>query len=118
MDSESLYFKNVGSMDTVFVEARPFVWKGVYMQGSMFNEQLIFQLYWSSSILEIIQVGVIKEKRKLKLSTKWFKEIMDLCHHYCLRVVAKNVGNPVVREKLILCGFKNFPGTLDFVFPF
>jgi hypothetical protein len=104
-------------MESVFTEAVPYLWRGVFLQGR-FYENLMFQLYWSPSILEIIQVGVSVEKRKKKLCTKWFQQVMDACHFYRLRVVAKNVTNPILSEKLLRCGFKQMAGSLDFFFGF
>jgi hypothetical protein len=117
MEHASLQFPNVESMEGVFTEALPHVWRGVFLQGSMFDEKLMFQLYWSPSTLEIIQVGVVAQKRRTKLSTKWFEQVMHACHFYRLRVIAKNVLNPLVSEKLFKCGFKQM-GEREFVFPF
>jgi hypothetical protein len=106
-------------MQSVFYEVAPLVESGeeVFIQGSMFDDHLLFQLHWVTNTLEIVQLGVSSKKRRNRYSTRWFHEIMSACRYYRFRLIAKNVENNIVSSKLQQHGFK-YLGNNDFVFPF
>ena len=115
----TLCFNNVSSMQVVFSAAAELLTEReeVFIQGSMFDDHLLFQLCWTSSTLQIIQLGVSSKKRKNRQATRWFHEIMSACAYYRFRLIAKNVENNFVVRKLQEYGFK-YLGNNDFSFPF
>jgi mRNA-degrading endonuclease RelE of RelBE toxin-antitoxin system len=86
------------------------------LQGSMYDGNLLFQLHWSPSVLEIIQVGVLLPKRKQKLASQWLMEVLSICHFHRIRVIARNVQSTGVEKKLQSSGFVPL-GNNDFAFP-
>jgi hypothetical protein len=115
----TLCLSNVTSMQNVFYEACPLIKSGVdvFIQGSMFDDHLLFQLCWkTNNTLEIVQVGVFSKKRRNKYCTRWFHEIMDAIKYYRFRLIAKNVENKLICSKLQEYGFK-YLGNNDFSFP-
>jgi len=106
-------------MQCVFYDVAPLVKSGmgVFIQGSMVDDHLLFQLFWTANTLEIIQLGISSKKRRNRLSTRWFHEIMQACEYYRFRVIAKNVENSIVASKLQEYGFKPLDRG-DYSFPF
>jgi hypothetical protein len=85
-----------------------------FVQGSI-SSHLFFQLFWRPGQLCIIQLGVLPASQNRGLSSLWIHQIISLCQHYRLRLLAQNVCNSQVANKLISFGFCRVSGD-DFEF--
>jgi hypothetical protein len=113
---DCLYYDNAPSMAYVLEHAFR-TSPALLLQGSMYDNNLKFQLCWTPQTLEIIQLGVLHLKRKQKLASTWFREVMEVCSFHRIRVIARNVQNSAVEKKLLKHGFLPL-GNKDYAFPF
>ena len=88
-----------------------------FIQGSMQGNNILFQLYWRNRTLQILQFGIVSKNRKNGLAKQWMREIMSLCIHHKVRIIARNVQDIKIGQKLCEEKFISL-GNMDFAFPF
>jgi hypothetical protein len=90
--------------------------EGLFVQGSMMGNELLFQLYLGNKSLEILQFGIVNSQRRKKRGSTWLREVLNFSQCTGTRIIARNV-NPELCENLCGWGFK-FINSLDMAFPF